>query len=239
MTGAMLPIAVVIPCFRVRRHIASVLAGLAGRVARVIVVDDACPESTGRFVADSVRDPAIRVVWHAENQGVGGAVLTGYAAALQEGWPVVVKMDGDGQMDPAYLAALVAPVLAGHADYAKGNRFFGWRSWRGMPAGRLVGNLTVSMLMKALSGYPGLMDPTNGYTAIAAPMLRRLPLDRLERRWFFECDMLFHLSALRATVRDVPIPALYGEEVSGMGTAVVLRSFPGRLVLRAMERMRG
>ena len=239
MTDGMLPIAVVIPCFRVRRHIAGVLAGLEGRVARVIVVDDACPEASGQFVADMVCNPAVRVLWHAQNQGVGGAVLTGYAAALQEGWPVVVKMDGDGQMNPAYLETLVAPVLQGRADYTKGNRFFGWQSWRGMPAGRFIGNLTVSMVMKALSGYPGLMDPTNGYTAISAAMLRQLPLSRLERRWFFECDMLFRLSQLRARVHDVPIPALYGEEVSGMDTAVVLRNFPGRLMLRAMERMLG
>ncbi len=230
-----LDVAVVVPCFRVRRHVAGVLAGLRGRVARVFVVDDACPEGTGRFV-EGLRDPAVRVLFHAENQGVGGAVMTGYAAALAEGHAVVVKMDGDGQMDPAYLDALLAPVLAGRADYAKGNRFFAWRSWRGMPAARLLGNTTVSVLMKAVSGYPGVMDPTNGYTAVTRAMLGRLPMARIERRYFFECDMLFRLSALRAAVQDVPIPARYGDEASGMGTAVVLRDFPGRLVARTVER---
>lgn len=231
-----LPVAVVIPCFKVRRHIAAVLAGLEGRVRHVYVIDDACPEGTGLYVRRMF--PDVRVLWHRANQGVGGAVLTGYAQALADGHQVIVKMDGDGQMDPGHLAALVEPVLSGTADYAKGNRFFGWRSWGAMPWERLVGNVTVSMVMKAVSGYPRLMDPTNGYTAVAAGLLRRMPLERVERRWFFECDMLFRLSALGAVIRDVPIPALYADEVSGLDTGLVLREFPRRLAGRTFERLR-
>lgn len=238
MTG-MVPVAVVIPCFKVRRHIAEVLAGLRGRVRQVYVVDDACPEGTGRFVTEIGHDPAVRVLYHAANQGVGGAVLTGYAQAFADGHSVVVKMDGDGQMDPAYLGALVRPVLDGVADYAKGNRFFAWRSWREMPATRLAGNVAVSMVMKAVSGYPRLMDPTNGYTAISRAMLGRLPLDQLERRYFFECDMLFRLAGLKAVVRDVPIPALYGDETSGLGAGLALQVFPRRLLARTVERLVG
>lgn len=235
-------VAVVVPCFRVRRQVAGVLDGLAaavasGRVGRVFVVDDACPEGSGRFVAGLGR-AGVRVLFHAANQGVGGAVLTGYAAALAEGgFDAVVKMDGDGQMDPGALDALLAPLRSG-ADYAKGNRFFGWRSWAGMPRERLAGNLVASVVMKAASGYRRVMDPCNGYTAITPGMLARLPLGRLERRYFFECDMLFRLSALGAVVRDVPIPALYGGEASGMGAGVVLRQFPRPMWDRAVERWR-
>jgi glycosyltransferase involved in cell wall biosynthesis len=231
-------LAVVVPCYRVRRHIMGVLAGLRGRVAAVYVVDDACPEGTGRFVQARCDDPAVFVLFHAANQGVGGAVMTGYARALADGHAVVVKMDGDGQMDPAFLEALVAPVLSGAADYAKGNRFCGWRSVRAMPVARVVGNAAASVLMRGASRWRG-MDPCNGYTAIARETLLRLPFERLERRWFFESDMLCWLSGVDATVRDVPIPARYGDEVSGMSTALVLREFPLRLAARAVRRARG
>jgi glycosyltransferase involved in cell wall biosynthesis len=231
-------VAVVVPCYRVRRHIMGVLAGLRGRVAAVYVVDDACTEGTGRFVQAWCDDPGVTVLFHAENQGVGGAVMTGYARALVDRHAVVVKMDGDGQMDPAFLDALVAPVLSGAADYAKGNRFCGWRSVRAMPGLRVAGNLAASVLMRVASRWRG-MDPCNGYTAIARERLLRLPFDRLERRWFFESDMLCWLSGVGAVVQDVPIPARYGDEASGMNAALVLREFPLRLTARAMRRIWG
>lgn len=230
-------VAVVVPCYRVRQHISGVLAGLRGRVAAVYVVDDACPDGTGGFVQAQCDDPAVHVLFHAENQGVGGAVMTGYARALQDGHAVVVKMDGDGQMDPAFLDALVAPVLSGLADYAKGDRFCGWRSLRAMPRSRVLGNLAASLTMRVASRWRG-MDPCNGYTVIARETLLWLPFERLERRWFFESDMLCWLSGVGAVVRDVPIPARYGDEVSGMNTLLVLREFPGRLAARALRRLR-
>ncbi len=228
-------IAVVIPCYRVRRHILGVLAGLRGRVTAIYVVDDACPEGTGRFVQATAADPTIRVLFHAENQGVGGAVLTGYAAALADGHAIVVKMDGDGQMDPAYLDALLAPVLSGAAAYAKGDRFCGLASLRAMPPGRVVGNFCASLAMWLASGWRG-MDPCNGYTAISRDMLARIPLAGLERRWFFECDMLCWLSGAGATVANIAIPARYNGEASGLNTMRVLREFPRRLAVRALRR---
>lgn len=211
-----------------------VLAGLVGRVAAIYVVDDACPEGTGRFVQSVCCDPAVTVLFHTTNQGVGGAVLTGYTRALADGHAVVVKMDGDGQMDPAYLHALVAPVLAG-ADYAKGDRFCGWRSLRSMPWERVVGNFTASIVMR-LACRGRRMDPCNGYTAIGRATLARLPFGRMERRWFFECDMLCWLASIGGTVVDVPIPARYGDETSGLNTLRVLKEFPSRLMVRVLRR---
>ena len=232
-------VAVVVPCHRVRGQVMDVLTGLRGRVARVYVVDDCCPEGTGRFVQERCRDPDVVVLFHRENQGVGGAVMTGYRRALADGHAIMVKMDGDDQMDPAYLPALLAPLLTGEAEYAKGNRFCSWRSLRQMPGPRLLGNATLSLLMKPASGLWRLMDPANGYTAITQAALRRLPLERMERRYFFECDMLFRLAAMGAPVRDVPIPARYRGEPSGMSTGLVLRVFPARLLSGAVERWAG
>lgn len=231
-----LPAAVVIPCFRVKRHIAAVLAGLEGKVRHAYVVDDRCPEGTGDFVEAECARPWITVLRHAENQGVGGAVMTGYAQALADGHEVVVKMDGDGQMDPAFLPALLHPILSGQADYTKGNRFFDLYSLRAMPGMRLFGNSGLSFVSKATTGYWDVMDPTNGYTAIHRAALERLPMARMERRYFFESDMLFRLGTIRAVVRDVPMPTIYGDEVSNLSIRKVLLTFPQRYLSRMLKR---
>jgi dolichol-phosphate mannosyltransferase len=218
--------AVVIPCYKVRRHILDVVQGVLPIVDRVYVIDDCCPEESGALVLAEIRDPKLKVIMHEENQGVGGAVVTGYRAVLSEGFDVAVKMDGDGQMDPAYLAALIRPILAGEADYTKGNRFFSIDYLRGMPKARLFGNSVLSLINKISSGYWNVMDPTNGFTAIHASALSWLPLAKLSKRYFFESDMLFRLGTIRAVVKDVPIPARYADEISQLRIRRVILDFP-------------
>src|SRR5262249_29727598 len=155
-------IAVVVPCFRAREQVLGVLARIGPECAAVYVVDDACPDGSGKHVQAQCRDPRVRVLFHADNQGVGGATLTGYRAALADGADVLVKLDADGQMDPALIRALVAPIVLGEADYAKGNRFFDLEGLGSMPAVRLVGNSLLSFLSKLSSGYWDVFDPTNG-----------------------------------------------------------------------------
>ena len=128
------------PSFRVKRHISGVIDSLRGYVDHVFVVDDCCPEQTGQHVESTATDGFVTVPRHTVNQGVGGAVLTGYQRALKERYGVVVKVDGDGQMDPSYIPALVQPILEGRADYTKGNRFFDLALLSSMPAMRLFGN---------------------------------------------------------------------------------------------------
>ena len=176
------------------------------------------------------------MLFHTVNQGVGGAVVTGYRRALADGYKVIVKMDGDNQMDPAHLPALVAPLLRGHADYAKGNRFFDVYSLNTMPTVRLLGNAGLSFLLKAVTGYWDIMDPTNGYTAIHRVALSRLPLDQIDRRYFFESDMLFRLATIRAVVQDIPMPAIYGDEVSNLKISRVLLDFPWKCAVRIFKR---
>ena len=171
-----------------------------------------------------------------DNQGVGAAVLAGYRRALADGYEIIVKLDGDNQMNPAYLSALVAPLVLGQADYAKGNRFFDVYSLSAMPAVRLAGNSVLSFIMKLASGYWDIMDPTNGYTAIHCVALSRLPLDRLDPRYFFECDMLFRLATIRAVVMDVAMPTLYADETSNLKISRVLLQFPGRFAIRIVKR---
>lgn len=230
-------IAVVIPCFRVRRHILDVIARIGPEVDAIYVVDDRCPEESGRFVSAECNDPRVHVVYHTENQGVGGAVMTGYQAAIADGHDILVKVDGDGQMDPGLLPAFVAPLLAGEADYSKGNRFFHLEEIHNMPAIRLVGNAALSFMSKLSTGYWGIFDPTNGYTAIHAKVASHLPMEKISKRYFFETDMLFRLNTLRATVIDIPMDAVYGDEESNLRITKILPEFLAKHLRNTLKRI--
>ena len=230
-------LAAVIPCFRVKRHILGVLAAIPAAVDRIYVVDDGCPEGSGAAVESGCTDPRIRVLRHERNEGVGGATITGYRAALADDATVIVRLDGDGQMDPALIPRLVRPILEGTADYAKGNRFFELEGLRAMPPLRLFGNSMLSFASKLSSGYWNVFDPTNGFTAIHAAVLRQLPLDKLSHGWFFESDLLFRLGTIRAVVCDVPIPARYGEEASSLVVRRVIGEFARKHAVNAAKRI--
>lgn len=229
--------AVVIPCYRVRRHIEDVLAGIGPEVDGIFVVDDCCPEGTGRFVEETVKDPRVRVIFHAENRGVGGAMITGYRAALEAGAEIVVKLDGDGQMDARLVPQLTAPLRAKTADYAKGNRFFHPDYLLRMPKIRVLGNTLLSFANKLISGYWDLMDPANGFTAIHRTALQLLPLEKIDPRYFFESDMLFRLNVARAVVTDMPMRAVYAGEKSNLRIGRVLLVFPWLYLNRWVKRL--
>jgi dolichol-phosphate mannosyltransferase len=230
-------IAVVIPCFRVRDRVMAVLAAIPPAVRSIHVVDDACPQRTGEYVRDHCADSRVRVLFHPENKGVGGATVTGYRDALALGAKIVVKIDGDGQMDPAVLDRFVKPILLGRADYTKGNRFFDIELLKGMPRRRLFGNAVLSLINKLSSGYWNIADPTNGYTAIHADVLALIPLTKLDERFFFESDLLFRLNVMRAVVLDVPLSARYGDEVSNLSVARSTLEFPGKYFARFVKRV--
>jgi glycosyltransferase involved in cell wall biosynthesis len=230
-------IAVVIPAYRVRERIMEVLSGVGPEVDGIYVVDDACPESSGRHVQEHCRDPRVRVLFHNVNQGVGGATMTGFSAALADGCDVLVKIDGDGQMDPQLLPAFIAPVINGDADYAKGNRFYDIDTVRRMPVVRGLGNLALSFLTKLSSGYWHMFDPNNGYVALDSRVARLLNFAKIDRRYFFESDMLFRLNIIGAVVCDVPMDARYADEESSMRLGRVLFEFAGKHLRNASKRI--
>ena len=209
-------IAVIIPSYRVRRQILDVLDGIGPECGAIYVVDDACPEKTGDLVESECRDPRVRVIRCEQNLGVGGATLSGYRAALDDGAEILVKLDGDGQMDPALIPRFVSLIQQGEADYVKGNRFFELQGLESMPRMRLVGNSLLSFVAKISTGYWNIFDPNNGFTALHAEVARRLPFSKLSERYFFESDMLFRLGTIRAVVTDVPMPAQYAGETSSL-----------------------
>lgn len=209
-------IAVILPCYKSSAQVLDVLQRIPPHVSKIYCVDDACPEKTGEHIKKNSTDKRIKILNHKENQGVGGALITGYKQALADKMDVIVKIDSDGQMDPEILPGFVKPILSGQADYTKGNRFYTPEFLEGMPMVRLLGNAGLSFMNKFSSGYWQVMDPTNGYTAIHASVLRLLPLDKINKGYFFESDMLFRLGTLRAVVMDVPQKAIYGEEKSNL-----------------------
>lgn len=218
-------IAVVLPCYRSKEYVLDVIGRIGPEAFLIVAVDDACPDGTGDHIKASCVDPRVEVVRNELNLGVGGAVVHGYRVALERGADVIVKIDSDGQMDPALLMQIVYPILAGHADYTKGNRFFNIEDARAMPKVRLFGNAGLSFLTKLSSGYWNIFDPTNGYTAIHRIALEMLPLDKIDHRFFFEFDMLFRLNIAGAVVIDVPIRASYGSERSNLRAARALMPF--------------
>ena len=229
-------IAVAIPCYKVTRHVLEVIQAIGSEAEAIYAVDDACPDGSGRFIEEHNRDPRVRVLFNPENRGVGGAIVTAYQAAMADGMDIVVKIDGDGQMDPALLPSFVRPLLQGRADYTKGNRFFRPESVQGMPPVRLFGNAMLSFLTKLSCGYWNVMDPTNGYTAVRTSVLAELPLDKLEQRYFFETDMLFRLNTVRAVVKDIPMDSLYADEESNLKVGRVLPEFLKKHISRLWRR---
>ena len=232
-----LVITAVIPCYRERDRILAVLANFDDVVDHIIVVDDACPEGTGEHVKRLCEDDRVEVITHKKNQGVGGATLSGYERALRLGTNIIVKIDGDGQMDPAMVSALIRPICNDQADYAKGNRFFRLEGISGMPATRILGNLILSFASKLSSGYWNIFDPNNGFTAINAKVARILPRHRLARGYFFESDMLYQLNILRAVVADVPMEAIYGDETSSLKILKILMPFARNHLMNFMRRI--
>ncbi len=229
----------VVPCYRVRGKILDVIAKTPAWVEGIVCVDDACPENSGDFIEAESRDPRVVVVRLAQNQGVGGATLAGYAEAAARGAQVLVKVDGDDQMDMGYIAHLVAPILLGEADYAKGNRFTSISHLAQMPAVRVFGNAALSFAAKLSTGYWNIFDPTNGYTAMEAQVARMIMEKRVSRRFFFETDLLYHLGTLRAVVRDVPMPARYADEVSNLRIGAIVGPFALKHVRNFFQRVLG
>jgi len=231
-------VAAVVPAYRVEGQIRAVLRELPSYIKHVVVVDDASTDRTSAVAeAAAKRDRRVVLLRHDKNQGVGGAMISGFRKARDLGAEIIVKVDGDGQMDISYLPALLSPLVQGKADYVKGNRFRDFAALRKMPLVRRIGNMGLGFLAKAATGYWNLFDPTNGFVAIRAETLAQLPLDQIDRGYYFEISMLANLYLLGAVVQDVPMPARYKDEVSNLAVERVLLEFPFKLLGTLVRRV--
>jgi glycosyltransferase involved in cell wall biosynthesis len=229
-------ITTVIPAHDEARHIGQVIKTMPEFVDHMIVVDD-CSEDDTSQVALSCGDSRLVLLKTPTNLGVGGAMVLGYRRAMELESEVIVKLDGDGQMAPEYLPLLLDAIVDQDYDYAKGNRFLAGESLAFMPRRRLIGNIGLTFMTKLASGYWNIFDPQNGYTAIKADTLRLLNLDAIHKRFFFENDMLIHLNFFGCRVKDISIPARYGEEKSDLSVFKVSVTFPLLLLRRFFYRV--
>lgn len=231
-------IVVIIPAYRVERELGGVLASIPPYVRHIVVVNDASPDGTAQVIsATCLREPRIIPVTHAKNRGVGGAMISGYQKALELGAQIVVKLDGDGQMSPDDISVLIAPLITGQADFTKGNRFRDFLALSRMPFIRRIGNVALSFLAKSATGYWNCFDPTNGFLAMRAEVLERLPLERIHKTYFFEISQLSQLYLIGACLRDVPIPARYANETTNLSILEVLVEFPPALTAVFLRRI--
>ena len=230
-------IAVIIPCYKVKQHILDVIEKVGEDICSIYVIDDNCPEKSGQYVKNNCDDKRVHIIFHEKNEGVGGATITGYKQALNDGADIVVKIDGDGQMNPAMIKKIVGPIIKGEADYTKGNRFYNIEDLAQMPIKRLIGNAALSFISKLSSGYWNIFDPTNGYTAIHSSVIEQLPLDKIDKRYFFESDILFRLNTIRAVVHDIPMPSVYGDEKSNLKISKILGEFTIKHMTNIMKRL--
>jgi glycosyltransferase involved in cell wall biosynthesis len=229
-------IAVIIPAYNVSDTIGKVIKGIPNSVAHIIVVNDASKDGTAAQVK-SVNDQRVTLVNHTRNMGVGGAMLSGYSYALSLGVDIVVKLDGDDQMDVKFIPALVEPIINNQADYTKGNRFLHPAALKRMPVGRKISNLGLTFLSKIASGYWNIFDPANGYTAISTSKLASLDPKRVARSYFFETSMLCELRKLDAVVMDVSMPAIYQNERSSVKVPREIFVFSTNLIARIFDRV--
>ncbi|MDB9740079.1 glycosyltransferase family 2 protein [Amylibacter sp.] len=218
-------IGVVIPCYKETKHVLGVIDKIGSNIFKIYVIDDACPDHTGEYVEKYCKDSRVEVIYLSKNLGVGGAVISGYQMAMKSELDIVVKIDGDGQMDPRFIDYLIEPILSKTCDYTKGNRFFFIEDFKDMPKLRIFGNVVLSFINKLSTGYWNIFDSTNGFTAINKVALSKLPLNKIAQGYFFESDILFRLNCIHAVVLDIPLKAIYGDEASSLVISKIMHTF--------------
>lgn len=204
-------ICVVVPAYNEEKLIARVVDTMPAFVDKIVIVDDKSTDTTVDIVKGYCQQQPERVILieHEINQGVGGAIITGYKWARDNKMDATVVMAGDAQMDPEDLPALVEPVVNGEVDYSKGNRLFTGNAWNIIPKVRYLGNSTLSLLTKIASGYWHVADSQTGYTVINLKALQLLDIDGIYKRYGMPNDILVKLNIYNMRVRDIPIKPVY------------------------------
>ena len=229
---------VVIPAYKAAETITGVIQTMPACVDHIIVVNDASPDNLDVVVKGiAAKDSRVIYLEHTKNTGVGGAMITGFKKAKDLKLNYIAKIDADGQMDPEQLSSFLYVAEHYECDYVKANRFGRLHSIENMPKIRLFGNIALSFLTKFSSGYWNVFDPQNGYVMISADTLDQIPLDHIDRSYFFENSMLIHLNILNARIGEIYIPAIYANETSSLAISKTLFTFPRKLLAGLCYRM--
>jgi len=232
-------LAAVIPCFNEENQIGKVIETMPDFVDHIIIIDDASPDKTSEVVKGYMKDEQrITLLVHDVNQGVGGAIASGYEWARDNDIDMAVVMAGDAQMDPADMPALLDPVIHDGVNYTKGNRLIYPRAREIIPSVRFFGNSVLSLLTKIASGYWHVSDSQTGYTIIDKEALLRIDWQKMYKRYGQPNDLLVKLNIEKMVVRDVPIRPVYGVgEQSGIKVSKVITKISRVLMKGFFHRM--
>ncbi|MFZ5909487.1 MAG: glycosyltransferase family 2 protein [Chloroflexota bacterium] len=205
-------IGVVVPAYNEERLLGRTLETMPSFVDYIVVVDDCSNDNTNAIARQYAESQPGRIILirHEINQGVGGAIATGYKWCRDHQIDATAVMAGDAQMDPADLSALLDPVITGTLDYAKGNRLITGEAWNKIPRLRYLGNAMLSLLTKIASGYWHIADSQSGYTVANLKTLQTLDLDHIYKRYGMPNDLLVKLNIFNFRVGDVPVKPIYG-----------------------------
>ncbi len=206
----------IVPCYRSSIIAPKVVEDILKYVDFVICVDDKCPEKTGKAIERKIISKKLKIIYHKNNKGVGGATKTGIQYAQRIKAEIIIKIDSDGQMNPADIPELIEPIKENMSDFTKGNRFRNIDVLIKMPKVRLIGNIILSFITKLSTGYWELFDPTNGFIALNTKILNRIQYQKTDNRYFFETDLLFRCGLYDILINEIEIPSIYNKEKSGL-----------------------
>lgn len=231
-------IGVSIPCYKVEKQIEDLIASIPDYVDCIVTVNDCSPDHSGEILNRLAKtNTKLKVIHRKQNGGVGAAIKDGFKHLEEVDCDILIKLDGDGQMDPVEIKRLVTPIIKKEADYCKGNRFSTRKHFGNMPAIRAIGNIGLSFLTKLSSGYWKSFDPQNGYLCIRKNIYTYFDHQAIDNGYFFENSMLILLNIHNGICADIDIPAIYGNEKSNMDIKKILLHFPGKLIKGFFRRM--
>tara|TARA_B100000686_G_scaffold25874_1_gene25132 strand:+ start:393 stop:1145 length:753 start_codon:yes stop_codon:yes gene_type:complete len=208
---------VVIPCFNVANDVFKVISKIDLKIIeKVFVIDDCCPQKTGKFLKKKLKNKLlgkkIDITILKKNLGVGGATIVGFKKALKLGYDIVFKLDGDGQHNPRDIKKFLKPLLKSNINFCKGSRFLKVSERNKIPKLRYCGNIVLTFLTKFNCKKIDLTDAVNGFIAIKSSLLKKINLKKISSDFFFEEDLLFHISFHETKIGEVPIKTLYHEK---------------------------
>jgi len=219
-------ISVCIAAYNEEKHIKSVIENVPDYVDLIVVVNDASTDSTSKIL-NSLSNPKLHILNNESNKGVGKSTVLGFLHGIKLGADILVKCDGDGQMDFKYLPELLNPLIDENYDFTKGNRFYNKNLFKNMPKSRIIGNRILTFITKITTGYFKINDSQNGFLAIKAEVFKKLRINKIHNRYIFENSLLFELNLIKAKIKEIPMKAIYGSEESH----IKLNSFIPEMIL--------
>ncbi len=219
-------ICIVIPCYRVSKKIEDVIKQIDfDKIDKVFLIDDCCPENTGKLMKDKIDKSKIEIEILSKNLGVGGATIHGFKKALNQNYEIIFKLDGDGQHDPKCIEDFINVFENQNVNFCKGSRFLNKLESLKIPKVRYFGNIALTYLTKKICKIENITDAVNGFIAIRSELLRKIDLNEVSNDYFFEEDLIFKLSFHKLTIKEVPIETIYFDNKSSLNPFIVILPF--------------